>query len=178
MPGYSGAECGAHHTCDETLGAGALLHFFSQIGGLIHRLDPNHLVEEGVMGGGQCGAAGSADYRLVGASPGIDVLSYHDYGTGPLPGDQWNGLGVRLQDAAALGKPLIVGELGVMAGDGPACALSRDSRAGVVATKLAAQYAAGAAGVLLWDWVASPAKCNYDIGPGDPVLGLLARAAR
>ena len=33
------------------------------------------------------------DYQYVSASPGIDVLSYHDYyGPAALGGDQWNGL--------------------------------------------------------------------------------------
>ena len=56
--------------------------------------DPRHLVEAGLLGSGQCGAVWS-DYSYVGASPGIDVLSYHDYGAPntPIPGDQWNGLG-------------------------------------------------------------------------------------
>ena len=48
---------------------------------------------ERIMGGGQCGTAGS-DYEYVSASPGVDVLSYHDYYVGaPMGGDQWNGIG-------------------------------------------------------------------------------------
>ena len=46
-----------------------------------------------------------------GASPGIDVLSVHDYyGTAPLGGDQWNGMAVRFAQAKALDKPIITGE--------------------------------------------------------------------
>ena len=75
-------------------------------------LDPEHLVEAGFLGVGQCGTAGT-DYESVGASPGIDVLSVHDYyGSVPLGGDQWNGMAVRFAQAKALDKPIITGEAG------------------------------------------------------------------
>ena len=67
-----------HQTCpDEAAAASALDYFFTTVGAQIHVLDPEHLVEAGFLGGGQCGTSG----RLpnVGASPGIDVLSIHDY---------------------------------------------------------------------------------------------------
>ena len=45
--------------------------------------------------------------------PGIDLCEYHDYQSGALPGDEWNGLATRLLQCRQLGKPLFVGELGI-----------------------------------------------------------------
>jgi hypothetical protein len=164
-------SCSGHQTCpDETAAAAALRHFFDVVGGEIHALDPTRLVESGLLGGGQCGTQGG-DYAYVSASPGIDVLSYHDYyGALPLGGDQWNGIGVRLAQAAAMGKPIIAGEVGIVAG-GSGCP-SLEQRAAALAAKKWAQEAAGASGLLAWNWVPlASAGCAYDVGPGDPLLG-------
>jgi len=59
-----------------------------------------------MLGGGQGGTAGG-DYEYVSGSPGIDVLS--DPGPALIGSDQWNGLGVRFQQAAVLDKPIIEG---------------------------------------------------------------------
>ncbi|HEY7917940.1 MAG TPA: hypothetical protein VIC86_13270, partial [Acidimicrobiales bacterium] len=121
-PQDESADCNGHQTCpDESAAAEALRSFFDTVGGEIHALDPRHLVETGLLGGGQCGTQG-ADYQYVSASPGIDVLSYHDYyAEAALGGDRWNGLVVRLGQAAALGKPVIGGEVGMNAGTAPVC---------------------------------------------------------
>jgi len=72
-------NCSGHQTCpDEAVAASALRHFFDVVGGEIHTLDPAHLVESGLLAGSQCSSQGQ-DYPYVSASPGIDVLSYHDY---------------------------------------------------------------------------------------------------
>ncbi len=173
---YEPTNCSGHQTCpDEATAAAALRHFFDVVGVEIHGLDPDHLVESGLLGGGQCGTSGS-DYEYVQASPGIDVLSYHDYysPTAPLGGDQWNGLSVRFAQAASLHKPIIAGEVGIEAGPGTGC-VSQNGRVNDTEAKLRAQFAAGSSGELLWDWVpSSSSPCSYDIAPGDPVLGLLS----
>lgn len=51
--------------------------FLDDVGKRIRALDPDALIWEGRAGGGQCGSAGD-DYAYVGASPGVDVLEYHD----------------------------------------------------------------------------------------------------
>ena len=109
-----GGHVGVTPAADEAVAAAALRHFFDVVGAEIHALDPNHLVENGMLGGGQCGTE-SNDYEYVSASPGIDVLSYHDYYTTgpPIGGDQWNGISVRLAQAGTLGKPIIAGESGL-----------------------------------------------------------------
>lgn len=82
------------------------------------------------------------------------LVQYHDYGADgvPLPGDQWNGLGRRLEQAAALGKPLLVREIGELAGS---CATLTD-RASHIAAKIQGQRDAGAAGALLWAFARDP----------------------
>ena len=170
------SNCQGHQTCpDEATAAHALRYFFDTVGAEIHALDPDHLVESGLLGGGQCGTSGS-DYEYVSASPGIDVLSYHDYyGQARLGGDQWNGLSVRFHQAAALGKPIIGGEVGLAAGAGPGCP-SDAARNAVLSAKERAQFRAGSSGVLVWDWVPTLTQtCSFDVGPTDPIL--LPRAA-
>jgi hypothetical protein len=171
---YQPGECGGHQICpDEAVAAQAMRHFFDVVGEEIHHLDPRHLVESGTLGGGQCGTEGS-DYAYVSASPGLDVLSYHDYyGAGPLlGGDQWNGIGVRIDQAAALGKPIIGGEMGYTAPGGTQVCPTAEERAVVLEQKAQSQMAAGSSGVLFWDWVPpEPSKnCDYDIVPGDPLM--------
>ena len=96
-PQFEPTDCGANQTCpDEAIAAAALRHFFDVVGTEIHTLDPNHLVESGMLSGGQCGTGGS-DFEYVSASPGIDVLYYTtttalhlsrrrmEWASGPLP---------------------------------------------------------------------------------------------
>lgn len=168
---YQPTGCSGHQTCpDESAAASALRYFFDTVGTEIHSLDPRHLVESGLLGGGQCGTQGS-DYQYVSASPGIDVLSYHDYyGTPALGGDQWNGLAVRLSQSAAVGKPIIDGEAGLMSGAGPGC-MSESDRNSDFTAKEDAQLAAGSSGLLVWDWVpAASGSCSFDVAPTDVVM--------
>jgi hypothetical protein len=177
--GLKGSLCSGHQTC-ATGSAAALRGFFDAVGGQIKRLDPLHLIVSGVIGSGQCGASG-ADYSRAHASPYIDVATYHDYGQDfvPVPGDQWNGMLVRLQQAAALAKPLITEEVGVVASaDSSSLACTgADTRAALLGAKLSAQLTAGVRGFMPWNAlpVAQPG-CTYDIGPTDPTMTVLKQA--
>ena len=94
-------------------GSGAVLRsFFDGTGERIRALDPDAVIWNGLAGGGQCGSAG-ADYAMVAASPGVDVLEYHDYSPGPELADE---LRQRIGQAQAVGKPLVVAELGLPGG--------------------------------------------------------------
>jgi len=157
--------------CDnEAASASTLQSFARDVSGAIRAVDPIHLISLGTIGNGQCGTQ-STDYPAVMSIPTLDLCEYHDYDSGtPVPGDVWNGLAQRISECKALGKPLIVGELGVRpsdVGDG------LDHRARTIANKFCAQFAAGVAGELLWDWSSAGSAGNgYEIGPRDPVLDL------
>jgi hypothetical protein len=166
------SDCGGHQTCpDETTAATALEYFFNTVGAQIHSLDPEHLVEAGFLGGGQCGTAWT-DYQSVGASAGIDVLSVHDYyGSAPLGGDRWNGLAERFAQAKALDKPIVTGEAGIIAGTGQSGCPSLQQRASDMAAKMAAQFTDGDSAFLVWDWLLNPlGPCSYNTGPTDSSL--------
>ncbi len=170
-PQYQPLDCSGHQTCpNEAASAADLRYFFDTVGAEIHALDPRHLVESGLLGGGQCGTQG-ADYQYVSASPGIDVLSYHDYwGEAPIGGGQENGMPLRLKQASALDKPVIAGEAGLIAGTGSGC-ISDATRNAALISKEHAQFAAGSSGLLVWNWVPSLTyPCSYDVGPSDPVM--------
>ncbi len=169
---FEPTACSGHQVCvNETSAASALRHFFDIVGTEIHTLDPKHPVESGLLGGGQCGTQG-LDYAYVSASPGIDVLSYHDYyGSNPLGGDRWNGLSVRLRQSRVLGKPIIAGEIGLKAALSASCQSPRD-RNTELKRILSVQIEDGASGGLLWNWVPTRLSgCSYDIGPTDPAMG-------
>jgi mannan endo-1,4-beta-mannosidase len=154
-------------TAPETLRA-----FTADMASLVKSIDSNHLLSLGTIGSGQCGATGD-DYKRLHSVPGIDLCEYHDYQRGALPGDEWNGLATRLLQCGELGKPLFVGELGI---ETPAVA-GLSGRAAILASKLRAQFAAGVAGVLAWDWRddahGGSSLSGYEIGPDDPALGVL-----
>ena len=135
---------------------------------LVKSVDARHLVSIGTIGSGQCGAV-FEDYAALHSSPDVDLCEYHDYGAPgkPIPGDAWNGLAKRIAQCNALRKPLFIGESGIR--DTPL-----PTRAGHFDAKLRAQFEAGVAGVLVWAWNGrGSAAQDFDIGPGDPLLGVL-----
>ena len=168
---YEPTNCSGHQICpSEQAAASALRYFFDTVGAEIHALDPKHLVESGLLGGGQCGTSGD-DYRYVSDSPGIDVLSYHDYwGTVPIGGGDGNGLPLRFRQSLSVGKPIIGGEVGLVAGSSEGCR-TLTARASAFGAKGRAQLAAGSSGILIWNWVPLPSSsCSYDLAPSDPLL--------
>jgi mannan endo-1,4-beta-mannosidase len=154
-------------------GAGILRSFADDMGGVVRAHDPNHLVSLGTMGGGQCGTQGG-EYQTVHASPNIDLCEYHDYNdTAPMPGNQYNGMSVRINQCNALGKPLFVGETGYIPNQ---VGGTLQARADLYAQKFAAQFGAGVVGELVWSWSNEGSTLdNYKVGVGDPTLGVLAQ---
>ncbi|MFD4469909.1 beta-mannosidase [Rhodococcus sp. NPDC058505] len=152
-----------------------LRNFMDEAGEVIRRHAPGELITAGLVGGGQCGSAGE-EYKYVNDSPNVDVLQYHDYHFNgiPLPGDIWNGLEVRIRQARELNKPIVVGEIGQMAG---APCETLEQRAADVDHKIGGQRLAGTAGAMLWSFVPDPRHdlCTFDVGPGDPLFGVLAK---
>ena len=151
-------------------GSGAVLRsFFDATGARIRALDPDAVIWNGLAGGGQCGSAGS-DYAMVAASPGVDVLEYHDYSPGPEPAAE---LRRRIDQAHAVGKPLVVAELGLPGGS----CLSAAGRKAQLSDAITAQRAAGTAGALFWSFVPDPRtdQCTLDVGPHDPLFAMVGR---
>lgn len=168
--GVKGSECYSGYQRCPPGAAASLRRFFDEAGGELQKLDPDHLLSSGVIGGQQCGLAGE-DYRRVHASPAIDVASYHDYGDDrrALHPD----LRTRLDQAGDLGKPLVVGEAGITAGTGAECT-SLEERALLFEAKLRTGFDRGISGYLLWNRAQSERQpCDHRIGPDDPVLRLL-----
>ena len=110
---------------------------------------------------------------MVAASPGVDVLEYHDYSPGAFPGDPADGLRRRIDQAHAVGKPLVVAELGMPAGS----CLSAAERKAQLSDAITPQRAAGTAGALFWSFVPDPRtdQCTLDVGPHDPLLTMVGR---
>jgi alpha-tubulin suppressor-like RCC1 family protein len=167
-PSQNSAVCSAD-------AAGLLESFAADVSGLIKSIDQNHLVSLGTIGSGQCGAQ-EDEYHQVHSVPTIDLCEFHDYdATATIPGDQFNGLQVRLDQCAQLGKPLFVGEMGMtpeQAGGG------LHQRADAFSSKFRAQFGAGSVGEVLWAWYeAAPVSLSsLDIHRSDPLLRVLAGA--
>ncbi len=154
--------------------AATLVGFVTDMAALVKSLDPAHLLSLGTLGSGQCGTRG-AEYQQVYAVQGNDLCDYHDYDPAhPVPGDQWNGMAVRLRECNSLGKPLITSEIGLRPHDGGG---TFDGRARLLDTKLHAQREAGVAGALVWAWRdgahGGSAPDDFYVGPGDPLLKVL-----
>ena len=100
------------------------------------------------------------------------MLSVHDYyGSVPIGGDQWNGMAVRFSQAKALDKPIITGEVGIVAGIGQSGCESLQQRANDMTAKMSAQFAAGDSAFLVWNWLLDPlGPCSYNTGPTDSSL--------
>ena len=128
-PDVASADCSAN-------AAQILYDFAADVSSVVKSIDSNHLVSLGTLGSGQCGSAGD-DYYTLHAIPTIDLCEYHDYGSPltPIPGDEWNGLQRRIDQCEDIGKPLVVGEMGIRATDVGGTA---QDRADAFATKIQA----------------------------------------
>ena len=108
-------------------------------------------------------------YENVHSIPEIDLCEVHDYSHESMPGDQWNGMQVRIDQCAALNKPIFVGESGIIPNTIPGGTFA--DRSEMFDAKFRAQFAAGMQGELVWAYRRTGSTLNtYDIGDGDPVL--------
>ncbi|WP_454175623.1 beta-mannosidase [Gordonia sputi] len=170
------SNCGATgcawqtRTCPAN-GAAVPRTFFDEVGQRIRAIDPTHPIFSGFVGGDQCGLTGG-DYARVAASPGLDVLDYHDYSAGGAIAPGGSNLPARLAQARNLGKPLVVNEIGIEAGS----CLSLDARARQFTSKYESLRSVGVAGALLWAFVPDPRtdECTFDIGYDDPAWQVVA----
>ncbi|MGH3586373.1 MAG: cellulase family glycosylhydrolase [Pseudonocardia sp.] len=154
--------------------------FFDEAGGLVHELDPNHLVSSGTL---QPDTLGGLDaFTTLSASPGIDVVSLHEY---DAVDDVSHHLGPALDAAEAVDKPLMVGEWGLYAGL-PGAGPVRDTpcysvqeRAEVAEAKLRGYLdVPGVAGALYWSYMAEGAApdddtCTLSTTSTDPLTRMI-----
>jgi endo-1,4-beta-mannosidase len=164
------ADGTCHADAEATLKAWA-----ADVSGLIKSIDPKHLVSLGTMGWGPCGTSGSLFQDLHSLAT-IDVCEVHDYGhvTESVSGaaDPWNGIQAEINYCRNVGKPIFVGENGILLEAQAGGSLSM--RASYFDNKLNGQFAAGMVGELVWAWSAA-GSTGYDVGPGDPTLSVLAK---
>lgn len=168
---YWGNQCWGHTSCNEAAAARALRHFFDTEAVHVKALDPKHLVAAGFIGSGQCGLSGD-NYKYVGASRGLDVLTYHDYGRDvtAVP----DAIPERVAQAKALRKPIFTEEVGIRAVTSGGGCVSLSRRTELLQRKLASQVRAGMSGFLPWNWTPTAYPgCSLDIGAYDPAVEML-----
>jgi hypothetical protein len=151
--------------------------FFDEAGGTIHRIDPNHLVESGTFPPWAYG--GEQGWRFIHESPGIDVTSMHEYDMNPGASPHLAGA---VAQADAIGKPLILGEVGVFAstnGDpsqsqsGHPC-VSFPQRTDILRAKFDATFATTIDGVNVWNWMPrNKQSCRLETYPDDPLVAMI-----
>jgi len=154
----------------------ALRNFYDSVGGEIHRIDTNHLVESGTRGPW----AYQADdgYAFINASAGIDVASFQDFDTTQTEPPN---LAPSLAELVGVGKPLIINEAGMFAsidGDpsqklGEMPCISWTARRDHFKSWLDTAFATDLAGVDIWNWIprdlTSQDGCSYTTAPNDPL---------
>ena len=181
-----GHDCWGHRACPSSDSArNALRSFFDGIGSQIRSIDPNHLISDGAPPVESCGAMTWNDLQYLDSSPGIDLMSFHDYtGFATLPASTVANYN---QIAAAIHKPVFAGENGgvnaiATGGGSPSCP-SLTNRANGYAPKITQEFSSldGFTGWLFWNAGPPPAtpadqtSCLYGTWQGDPLLGLLAQ---
>ncbi|MDQ2755651.1 MAG: cellulase family glycosylhydrolase [Actinomycetota bacterium] len=183
------AETGAR----DATGRSVLVSFAGDVSAVIKAADPNHLVTLGSQSNGAPGASG-ADFREVYAQAGLDFTEVHDWNrwgsdTEAMPGSAEGALpdpgstqcaardakiACSFAIAKLLGKPIVVGEVGVSASDDA----GRTRRAQLVDAKARAAFAAGASGYLVWHLDRTRTDdLSVVTSPPDPLLPILKAVA-
>lgn len=175
-------DCWANRVCPDPLTARSSLRiFFGAIGTVIRSHDPNHLISDGAPPVQGCGTVTWADLAYVDSSPGVDLVSYHEYdGATPMSTANvaaWSVL------TTAVAKPVFAGENGNLdaiptAAVGAACPVQGErstAYAGEISTDFAQLPAL--AGWLFWNAMPPPVSavptCTYVTWPTDPLMAML-----
>jgi len=132
---------------------GALRPFYDEMGAVARQIDPSRLFASGTIAPYATG--GDDQFREITASPGVDIASLHEY-------DEEEVASNHLDDVVSnsTGKPVLVGEFGITAGDG--CDVDFDTRAQRIRAKAQAYIGAGLAGALAWSWQPGDDDCEYE----------------
>lgn len=152
-----------------------LSNFVTDVTGVIKAADPNHMISLGVGGNGNAGTIG-ADYQTIHALSGLDLCSFHDYygAANATAFETNNGLNTRIPQAAAVNKPLYIGECGIHLNTAPVSG-SASSRASYLDAKMSAQLAMqGMSGYLPWQFdLRGVGTDDYNYPPADPALAVM-----
>jgi hypothetical protein len=161
-----------------------LKQFFDQIGAEIRSIDPSHLISDGAPPIGGCGTSTWSDFEYVDSSPGIDLMSFHDYGGGaPMSAADASEF---TAVAAADDKPLFAGENGGLdasAIPNPSGSCPTEAvRAQTYQNQILGDFSQVPEfdGWLFWnagppsDAGPDPSVCNYETWVGDPLLQVLS----
>ena len=167
------------NTCpNDAASAAAIRTFADDMVDAIHSVDTQHLINLGTQDNGWCGVGGQ-DFGYVHAGK-IDVCETHVYD----PANQALPAAVadQINQCAALGKPLFIGEIGICRNaqadgtcSGGTTAQSLQQRAAFYDAHFQAAFNAGAAGSLLWIWTPSATDGLYDVNAGDPIEGVMSK---
>ncbi|MDN5750555.1 MAG: heparin lyase I family protein, partial [Pseudonocardia sp.] len=130
---------------------GALREFYDEMGAAADAVDPDRLFASGTVA--PYWVDGEDNFLDIHRSDGVDVASMHEYDEGEVESN--HGPGVR---ANAAGKPVIVGEFGITAGQG--CDSNFASRADRVADKAQAYTGDGYVGAFAWAWQPGGGGCE------------------
>ncbi|MHA6784779.1 cellulase family glycosylhydrolase [Pseudonocardia saturnea] len=124
---------------------GALREFYDEMGAIADTIDPDRLFSSGTVA--PYWVDGEDNFLDIHESPGVDIASMHEYDEGEVESN--HGPGVRANSA---GKPVIVGEYGIEAGED--CDNSYQSRADRFAEKIQiyTDTTIGYAGAFAWSW--------------------------
>ncbi|HET9956019.1 MAG TPA: cellulase family glycosylhydrolase [Polyangiaceae bacterium] len=160
----------------------AMDDFVERMSTLIRVADPNHLIAIGVNNGYSTGTSNqgvNSSYAELHAHPTVDLVDVHDF---DAPNESiTEQVATNSSIAAALGKPILLGAIGVKLEDPSAAAFER--RAASVRAKLTTAYERGFVGALLYDYYPDwrTPSYNFDSRSGDPLggnQGVLAEFAR
>lgn len=131
---------------------GALREFFDEMGEAADAVDPGRLFASGTVA--PYWLDGEDNFADVHESPGVDIASMHEYDEGEVESN--HGPGVRANSG---GKPVIVGEYGITAGEG--CDSGFDSRADRITDKAEAYTSIdGYVGAFAWAWQPGGGGCE------------------
>jgi hypothetical protein len=172
--GTPGWDCWDDRTCpDEIAARDAVRGFFDQVGAEIHAIEPQALVSDGALEEPGCGWTDEADWDYVESSPGIDLVSLHDYsGTA---NETAQSLAWYVDELGGIGKPVFVGEAGDNSYEPSSCPTETDEMTaeGLKAHTEIDEF--GFVGWLWWNWDPSQAPTSASpCAPGpDPLLSLI-----
>lgn len=171
---------GAFEPLNEPIGQSGktLRAFYDDIGGLIKANAPGKPVFSGQRAAYDF-SDGAAGYELAHASPGIDVLSVHEYdyeynASKRIISGWWS---PATQTGGRLGKPVIIGEVGI--GVPGKTGATRDSRAAAMREKIRGYFAGGAAGVFYWNRYLADSPEGYAVDTwDDPLIAVVRGESR